>query len=140
LIMDNPPIAEEHARFSPREVDVVRAAARGFPGKHIAYSLGISSAAVSDNLRSAALKLGLPTRHDLVRVTASMLGQRPSTLAAEQLTPAERDVLELLRRGLTNQQIAALRGRSINTVKNQVAALMRKTGGESRRALGLTDS
>lgn len=140
LLVDNPPTAEEHARFTLREIDVVRAAARGFAGKHIAYSLGISSAAVSDNLRSAALKVGLPNRHELVRVTASMLGQRPSAITPEQLTQAERDVLELLRRGLTNQQIAELRGRSVNTVKNQVAALMRKTGGESRRALGLTDS
>lgn len=53
------------------------------------------------------------------------------------LTAAERDVLELLKRGLGNDAIAKLRGRSVRTIAIQVASLLRKTGKGSRRALAV---
>jgi DNA-binding NarL/FixJ family response regulator len=51
------------------------------------------------------------------------------------LTPAERSVLELLRRGLSNADIASRRGTSQNTVANQVAAILRKLEFRSRYGL-----
>ena len=70
---------------------------------------------------------------------------KPATSAAPgasasslPLTDAERAVLELLRRGLSNDEIARRRGRSTNTIKTQAAAIVRKTSGSSRRAVALT--
>jgi DNA-binding NarL/FixJ family response regulator len=57
------------------------------------------------------------------------------TAPPPELTEAERVVLDLLRRGLTNRAIAELRGTSTHTVAKQVRALLRKTGSPSRRAL-----
>ncbi|MFO0741147.1 MAG: helix-turn-helix transcriptional regulator [Labilithrix sp.] len=52
-----------------------------------------------------------------------------------ELTAAEREVLGLLREGLSNEEIAQMRSRSARTVANQVAALLRKTGTRSRAEL-----
>jgi len=51
------------------------------------------------------------------------------------LSPRERQVLGMLVRGLTNQEIALLLGTAIGTVKNQVASLLRKTGTSNRSEL-----
>ena len=51
------------------------------------------------------------------------------------LTPAERDVLKLLCAGLSNEAIAKARGRSLRTVANQVASILKRTNCASRRAV-----
>ena len=51
------------------------------------------------------------------------------------LSPAERDVLRGLLAGQSNAVIARARGTSIRTVANQVAAVLRKLGLDSRRQL-----
>ena len=51
------------------------------------------------------------------------------------LTPAEQRVLDLVRGGLSNAQVAAARGTSVRTVANQVASLFRKLGVQSRAEL-----
>jgi len=48
------------------------------------------------------------------------------------LSPAESDVLQLVLRGASNAEIAKARGRSVRTIANQVASLLRKLGVESR--------
>lgn len=138
LLIRNGTVAEEHARFSAREIDVVRMAARGFTGKSITYALGLSPSSVSTALASAAEKVGLRSRHALVEVAAAMFGVRSSDAHDGTLTPAERDVLDLLRRGLSNAEIARLRERSSRTIANQVAAILQKTGAPSRRTLAST--
>jgi DNA-binding NarL/FixJ family response regulator len=57
--------------------------------------------------------------------------------AAEQsaLTAAERRVCELMLRGLSNKEIASALGRAEATIKNQVAAVLRKHGVPSRARL-----
>ncbi|WP_437554431.1 LuxR C-terminal-related transcriptional regulator [Sorangium sp. So ce367] len=135
LLIRNAAIGEPHARFSAREIDVLRMAARGFTGKGITYALGLPPSSVSTALASAAAKVGLRSRHALVEVASAMFGVRSSSAPAATLTPAERDVLELLRRGLTNAEIARLRERSSRTVANQVASVLHKCGAPSRRAL-----
>ena len=52
-----------------------------------------------------------------------------------ELTPAERDVVQLVARGLTNRDIAARRRVSIHTVGNQLAAVYGKLGMSSRYEL-----
>jgi DNA-binding CsgD family transcriptional regulator len=48
------------------------------------------------------------------------------------LTPAERRVLESLALGRASKEIAAITGRSVKTVDNQVASIMRKLSARSR--------
>jgi DNA-binding NarL/FixJ family response regulator len=56
----------------------------------------------------------------------------PNTSVRVVLTPAESDVLQHLRDGRTNAEIAALRATSPRTVANQIASLFQKLGVSSR--------
>ncbi len=51
------------------------------------------------------------------------------------LTPSERDVGLFLLKGLSNAEIAEVRGKSIGTVKAQVNAIFRKAGANGRTQL-----
>jgi DNA-binding CsgD family transcriptional regulator len=135
LLISNSPLAREHARLNAREVDVLTFAARGLTGKNTAYALGVSEPSVSGILARAATKLGLRSRAELIKVAAALFGVSSGSIATSKLSPAEREVLDLLRRGLSNAQIAALRSRSGNTVANQIASILRKTEAPSRRTL-----
>jgi DNA-binding NarL/FixJ family response regulator len=123
--------------LSALEARVAELSARGLSGKAVAYGLGLTPSVVSRSLTSAALKLGVRSRDELVQLAASLLGTGatpPQGTAA--LSNAERDVLELIRLGFSNARIAAERQRSERTVANQVASLLRKLQVPSRRALG----
>lgn len=50
-----------------------------------------------------------------------------------RLTPAETELAKELLEGRSNAELARRRRRSINTVRNQLAALYRKLGVASRR-------
>jgi two-component system nitrate/nitrite response regulator NarL len=56
----------------------------------------------------------------------------PLTLANEELTPREREVLQHLAKGLTNKAIAQNLGVSEHTIKFHVNALMNKLNAQSR--------
>jgi DNA-binding CsgD family transcriptional regulator len=58
----------------------------------------------------------------------------PQPLPAS-LSPAEREVACEMLRGRSNAQIAAARGTSARTVANQVNAILRKCGADSRADL-----
>lgn len=45
-----------------------------------------------------------------------------------RISPAEAEVAVLMAIGLTNRQIAALRGTTFSTAKHQAAQVLRKTG------------
>ncbi|MBX3222808.1 MAG: helix-turn-helix transcriptional regulator [Labilithrix sp.] len=135
LFVENPAPTQPFRALAPAEVDVVSLAARGHPTKLIAYALGVSPSIVSMRMASAAAKVGVSSRMDLVRL-AAMLSRDPRARFADiALTDAESDVLELLQRGLSNKEIAAMRSRSVRTIANQVASLLRKTQTRSRREL-----
>jgi DNA-binding CsgD family transcriptional regulator len=51
------------------------------------------------------------------------------------LTPAERDVADLVAHGLTNPEIAARLGVSAGTVKDHVSIALRKLGARTRAEL-----
>ena len=116
------------------EVTVLEASAAGEPGKQLAWRLGVAPTTVSRLLASGTYKLGLANPLDAVRVVAGLTRRAPE-VDTERLSPAEEAVLGHLRAGLSNRQIAEARGTSDRTVANQVAALLRKTGQPSRRAL-----
>jgi DNA-binding NarL/FixJ family response regulator len=52
-----------------------------------------------------------------------------------ELSVSEREVVELVQRGLSNKEIASARGRSVATVKNQLASVFQKFGVTSRTRL-----
>lgn len=52
-----------------------------------------------------------------------------------QFTAAEREVLMLVLEGLSNEEIAQRRGRSVRTIANQLAALLEKGGVSGRTEL-----
>lgn len=57
--------------------------------------------------------------------------------ALSELTQAEAGVLDAVRRGLSNSEIARKRAVSVRTVANQIASLFRKLGAQSRLDLVL---
>lgn len=135
LVLDNPPSSHKSRALSPRECSILSLAARGLSAKEICYALGISPALVSMGLAGAAGKIGVLTRTELIRVAALLARDTVGLLDDDALTAAERDVLGLIERGMGNREIATIRMRSVRTIANQVAALLRKTGTSSRREL-----
>ncbi len=55
--------------------------------------------------------------------------------SAESLSVAERHVARLAAEGLSNAEVARVRGTSLRTVANQMASVLRKLGVDSRRQL-----
>lgn len=137
LVVENPPLRRPMRCLSSAERDVVSAGARGLPAKLIAYALGISNPTVSSRLESAAMKLGLSSRTELVCLAARL--SFPGHVAAplDGLTRVQREVLDLIADGMTNAEIAARRKRSVHTIANQVSGLLAKTGAPTRRALAV---
>lgn len=131
---ENAPHVQEHRALSETEALVLRLSLDGLVGKEIAYATGLSQSRISTALAGAAERLGFASREELLRVGASCL-QEGEDISSVQLTSAERDVLNLVRQGLSNRAIANARNTSINTVANQLASLLRKTGASSRRGL-----
>lgn len=140
LVVDNAPERQPMRSLTKNELDVVSYAARGMPLKMVSYGLGVPLPTVSARLAAAASKIGLATRMELVRVAAMLAHDPRARFETTALTTAERDVLDLLAQGLTNEQIATLRGRSIRTIANQVASLLAKTKAPSRRTLVATSA
>lgn len=58
---------------------------------------------------------------------------RPYASDLPSLSPAEREVAQLMASGMTNSQIASARGTSIRTVANQARAIFAKLGVSGRR-------
>jgi len=135
LVVENAPARQSFRAFTPSELDIVGYAARGLTTKEIAYALGVSAATVSVRLAHAATKVGLASRMELVRLAAIFTHDPRARFDDGELTAAERDVLELLRQGLSNRAIAERRSRSVRTIANQVARLLQKLKAPSRRAL-----
>jgi DNA-binding NarL/FixJ family response regulator len=134
---ENAPHVRTLRAITETEEVVLSLSLRGLSGKEVAYTTGLSPARISSALAAAAERLGFACREDLLRVGASLLHAEDDIVSVE-LTQAEQEVLTLVRRGLSNQEIADARGTSINTVANQLAALLRKTGATNRRALLVT--
>lgn len=135
LVVENAPAHQPIRALTKGEVDAVAHASRGHSSKMVAYALGVAESTVSHRLATAANKIGLASRTDVVRVAAMLARDPRAGFERSALTTAERHVLELVSMGLTNAEIAKMRNRSVRTVANQVASLLAKTGATSRRAL-----
>ncbi len=81
-----------------------------------------------------------PPEDESTRMTAfdfrgaryAVVSWSPRAEACARLTPAERAVAQLIVAGRSNEEIARVRSTSVNTVSNQVSALLRKVGVGSR--------
>jgi DNA-binding NarL/FixJ family response regulator len=69
------------------------------------------------------------------RLLTTQIGVTPS--GQTDLSPRERQVLELIMKAYSNREIGAELGIEERTVKAYVASLMRKTGVENRVALSV---
>jgi DNA-binding CsgD family transcriptional regulator len=134
-VIENSPSSVGPRALTKGEIDVLDRCIRGGSTKLTAYALGVSPSLVSARLGNAVAKLGLASRVELLRLASVLAAMPVPTLDDVELTRAEREILALLERGLSNHQIATLRSRSTRTVANQVASLLRKTKSTSRRAL-----
>jgi DNA-binding CsgD family transcriptional regulator len=70
--------------------------------------------------------------HELSPGTVLFVHSLVAPLDEAKLSPAEREVAELILRGRDNASIAAARGTSVRTIANQVASLFAKLGVRSR--------
>lgn len=135
VLVDSAPARYSERALTTRESAVLERSARGLSGKLIGHGLDLSSATVSATLSTIAAKAGAKTRLDLIRIAALLVGGAPARLDRSVLTRAEHDVLELVRDGWSNEDIAQHRSRSIRTIENQIASILRKTQSATRRAL-----
>ena len=76
--------------------------------------------------------------YDLARQAGIDLGRRPSAATSSGISPREREVLELIRQGLTNAEIARALFISRATVKVHVGHILEKTGTRSRTEAAAT--
>lgn len=135
LVIENGPELPRFRFLSNDEISTLTHAASGMTSKQIAYGLGVSESALSLRLEHASQKLGLSTRTEAIRLAAILLRDPRAQFETSDLTEAEQQILALVVRGLSNSAIANLRQRSVRTIANQVAALLKKTGAPSRRSL-----
>ena len=70
-----------------------------------------------------------------LRVRAAKASERRDDPLLAELTRAERDVLQLLYEGRSTADIAAVRGRSPQTIRNTVSRLLKTFGTDNRAAL-----
>lgn len=150
---ENPPNVRDPRGLTQTEAAVASWARRGHAQKLIAYELGLSLGTVSGLLGRVFAKLGVKTRAELVeRLESASKASRvavgeTSVLLFEKggsdlpldpsgvLTDSERDVAMRAFAGESNAVIAAARGSSVSTVKNQLSSLFRKLGVSSRAEL-----
>jgi DNA-binding CsgD family transcriptional regulator len=149
LAVENRPDNLDPRALRPREGAAARLAADGAAPKDIAYALGISPSNARALLASSLRKLGLTSRADLYRwspahgevfrvhtdpgIDALVIAEAEPTF--DPLSAAEREVASLAARGESNATIAQRRKTSVRTVANQMAAILRKLGINSRDEL-----
>lgn len=107
---------------------VIRAGAAGYMSKRASVAEllnGIREVAAGRTVISSAM-----TDKLVARFRAADIQSRPDPLAT--LTPREREVMVLLIQGLSNREISKALAISENTIKNHVAAILAKTGAQSR--------
>jgi DNA-binding NarL/FixJ family response regulator len=153
---------EHHTRdpraLTEREIEILRHAASGDTDRHIADELSVSNSTVATHRSRGVAKLGLKSRallcqlfnqrdegnsrietHEVRCGTQDVVilsAPRLDACLPQDLTEAERTIACFLLDGLSNRDIAEIRGTSVRTVANQAAAALRKIGVRRRAELG----
>jgi len=102
---------------------VLRARARGYLVKG---ADGTEIVRAVQSVASGDAVYGRPVARRIVAFFAEKQADSPSTRAFPDLTPRERDVLELLATGCRNHEIARRLGMSEKTVRNHVSQVLLK--------------
>ncbi len=138
--------------LSARQEKIVRAAALGHANKYLSYEFSTTASNLSANIKAAGRKLGVCSRAELFQLVRCQCGSElrvslrnaeylvvsygmPDATALSLLTESERFIFDAVLAELSNAKIAALRGRSLHTIANQVAAVFRKLHAHSRSEL-----
>lgn len=94
-----------------------------------------SPALLIEAVRAAAVGDSLISPSVTVRLLRHMAGRRPRPVAPppfEPLTPREQDVVAMVAKGLTNDEVAAALHVTLSTVKTHLANSQRKLGARNR--------
>ena len=129
-------LSAEH-ELSAVELDIVRAFGQGENSDHIADTLLLNVRTVDGHLSRLTRRLGISTaqgaRALLETPSKSGSGGRPARRPElAELTSREVEVLGLVAKGLTNQQIADELVISLHTAIRHVANILGKTGAANR--------
>ncbi|SFE35103.1 helix-turn-helix transcriptional regulator [Nitrosomonas sp. Nm166] len=154
VAIKNDPAYPDPRGLTPRERQIAEYVGLGCASKEIAYTLGLSEAAITNCTARVQNKLGITSRPELVaffapngfrrKLAETMLSGRQLLIGAYPLvntrqlaglSETERDIVALLIAGSTNADIAQRRGSSEHTVANQVQSIFRKLSVRSRGEL-----
>lgn len=93
--------------------------------------------ALSEHLEASARNVDIskPGRSCSVQSRFALDKTKVLELLLKQLTPAEQEIVSLLRRGLSNKEIAYMLDKSVKTVKAQLTTVYRKFAVRSRSRL-----
>ena len=154
VAVKNDPSYPDPRGLTSKERQVAEFTGLGRSTKEVAYTLGVSSSAVTNCTARAQEKLGLKSRTELAAFFAPngirarlaevaldgerlLVGAYPliDEVSTAKLTGAERSVAALVLAGSTNRDIAHRRETSESTVANQVQSIFQKLGARSRGEL-----
>ena len=132
LVLENPPVQRGLRALSDGEAAAVAEAARGVSTKLVSYALGVSPGVVSERLASAAAKLGVATRPELLRVAAMLTRDPRAAFPKVDFTSAEREILALLQEGLATVARSSQRVESSSRTSSSPTSI--RTGGSPARS------
>jgi DNA-binding NarL/FixJ family response regulator len=121
--------------MSASEEQVTRLVAAGLCAFEIACELGISPRTVKERKRRAARRMGYTGQRLDVFLVRSVFGDVPSQSRLERFKPRMRRTAELAVRGMTNREIAAEVGKSVDSVRNELREIYDLAGVWNRREL-----
>jgi DNA-binding NarL/FixJ family response regulator len=115
-----------------RESEIVTCAEAGIAGLHLRTESFDSLLSLIGSVGDSGAQCSPEVSAILLRRVYAFAAQANPDVSTDLLTPREIEILELIDRGLTNQQIASRLSLTLHTVKNHVHNLLGKLGVASR--------
>lgn len=115
-----------------REPEIVTAAEAGVAGLHLRTESFDHLLTLVRNAGQGRAQCSPEVSAILMRRVYNFASQSNPDATTDSLTAREKEILELLEQGLTNQQIASRLSVTLHTVKNHVHSLLTKLGVGSR--------
>jgi DNA-binding NarL/FixJ family response regulator len=133
-------IIEARMLLTPRETDFIRELATGDSNSEIARRMFVAEQTVKFHLSNIYRKLGIKNRTEAASwaLRSGLLGdpeeKEPSTRLIDHLslTHREGEIMALVARGFTNQEISQREGISEQTAKYHISNILLKLGAKSR--------
>lgn len=145
VAVENPVGVPPLAGVSERQGQVLELLLQGHSQTFISYELGLAQSTVAHHLASLRSFFRVANDVELVRTVQALTAGRttsaggasiavlpPLAVRAPGLSPSEAEVVEAVEEGLTDAAIAARRGTSVKTVRNQLHRLYKRLGVGSR--------